>query len=275
MSISLFEENLIEEVHYISEFDNALLELGMPDAISEIPKKLKSMVAKVNTKSAISEYKKYLSFMTDKLSGHGIDVIKLKKDSIKAGEKLKSKMQSMYDKKVPPAKASAEFKQILSKHVSAIIKKHTPEKTNFDLTDKVVVGFMLFLTMFIVQFILFKLAVLLLGVKVGLIVTAVLIAPITEEAAKSLALQKDIAYGKTWTFGFAITEMALYMIKGLSLGLAVVPLLIGRIIAVLFHMTTANIQAEYIEQNDTFAGYVVAVLLHSAWNLIAVGKLLS
>jgi len=258
---------------YITEqFDNELFKKSMLAELEimgkefKLPSSIKDKISKLNINSLKNDYKKYTKTSLDTLKENGIDVNSLKKDASQAGKQLKSSLEKAFNKGVPPKKAAAGFNKLLTDKVSSIVKKHVIKEKGTAVHP--LYGIYLFVSMFVTQLVLGVIVIVLFGPVVGNIALLVFIAPITEEAAKSFALQKGIEYGKNWTFGFAIAEMIQYLIVGSMAGVPILILFIARIMALIMHMTTANIQADFIEKDKTFTGYIIGVLLHGAWNTI-------
>ena len=111
------------------------------------------------------------------------------------------------------------------------------------------------------------------SVKWSLIAGAVLTGPYMEEKAKQLALKKKFG----WTFGltFGLIELLLDVGTTRRSEKTFTKKLIGRLIGVLFHISFTAIQDHYMKKGEEEKGLLIATLIHSLNNAVAVGAMLN
>jgi len=266
-----FDENIITQIDNECIQEALIHELNILGKEIQIPDKIKKIAANINVKKSTQEYKKYMTSRFSILKKVNVDINSLRKEAVGIGKSLKNELESSYKKGEDPKKVAEKLKNKITGKVNNYVKSHLPEMED-DLTggEKIGIGIALIIGTVMINTIFFTALSILFTPIIGLSLTAIFVAPVIEEGAKSIALQQGITYGKQWTFVFASAELVNYMINGAMAGMALVPLLIGRLIAVLFHLATVSVQAEFVKKDKTFVGYVVGVLMHMAWNTMAV-----
>ena len=111
--------------------------------------------------------------------------------------------------------------------------------------------------------------------QVALIIVATVVAPITEEYAKRLAIQEK--YPWVFTGIFSVVEGLGYVMILIQAGAKIPAVIIIRLASIMLHFTTTYIQktlsdkvkAEELDEKWDIIGYYVAVGVHATWNSLA------
>lgn len=160
----------------------------------------------------------------------------------------------------------------VSKKVTKIIVNDIEELTQ---KQKIIKSIAILIILVYVQLITIAIAGLIITPIFGTIGTiifaACIVAPLTEEYAKRLAIKEN--YPWLYTTVFSLLEFARYFMIFTSGGLSI-PVVAGARIAVVgMHFFTTWIQKKFHDtknKNVSKFGYIVAVLIHAAWNAMAI-----
>lgn len=140
--------------------------------------------------------------------------------------------------------------------------------------EKVLIGLAAFLVILYINSMIGSVAVLVAGQMAGQVITAVVIAPIVEEAAKAYFIQQGLPWIGT---GVVFTiEAAMYIFTMLAMGTKLITAVLTRALALLFHFSTTYVQKNIVDkgkasgEDTAFAGWLIGVGMHAAWNTMAV-----
>ena len=136
--------------------------------------------------------------------------------------------------------------------------------------------------------------------NISILVAVVLVAPFVEEFVKPLVMLRNInvrneidevedgiVYGAACGLGFGATENVLYGLSGGAVGIEgvwsiLLIILLRTVSSILLHLVTTSFTgygiAKYIIERQSFSivvkYYLLAVLIHAAWNAIAVSSII-
>ena len=224
----------------------------------------------------------------------GVDKAKITAKSKSAGEKIgkvvKEKGITKESKKEISTILDDALSQIKKEIDKIVVPKSIQEKIDKGEVDRYKIQkaiVLLLLVSTINSIIMTALQLILPGL--GLALTAIFVAPITEESAKAVAIKGK--YDKEFTIVFNIAEFSQYVIQGAPAALlfggkdGLKKLVAGRLAAVAMHCTTTIVQKltqdekiqkklgldkEKDKEQLTFIGRITGMLIHAAWNIMAV-----
>lgn len=107
---------------------------------------------------------------------------------------------------------------------------------------------------------------------IAFMISAVFVAPLTEEAGKYFSIKAQSTGMYFLIFNF--TEFSLYFMKLLNAGVAIPVIIIARLLAVMMHYITTTTQFAARKRDKAGRGYLVATTIHALWNLFATLPLL-
>lgn len=96
--------------------------------------------------------------------------------------------------------------------------------------------------------------------------TAVIVAPVTEEIGKYLAIKGKM--GSEFLLVFNIGEYLSYIAQGLAAGMNLTTIALIRIIPVIMHYYTAQVQVKAQRKDKELTGLSVAIIIHAVYNFI-------
>lgn len=104
--------------------------------------------------------------------------------------------------------------------------------------------------------------------EIALMLTVVICAPFVEEAAKVFSIQQKMT--GSYFVVFNIAEFLMYFFNLTALGVPVLMVVFGRLLAVLLHLalTMFHVQAKK-SKLDPKGSYIIGVIVHALWNLAA------
>ncbi len=231
-------------------------------------RKFVSKISKSTLPTLKRVYANNMSTIRKILHDHNINTVKVENDSKRLALAIKSKMSYAI-------KTGTEIQTELNHTITErIIKSVTESVEDFGGDDTAKSIVLLVLVVAINSLIMTLCVMMTPAFPLAAVLPAIIVAPITEEIAKQIAIRGN--YPWLYTSIFAGTEMALYLVNltamGISLGVAV----FARVIAVMFHFTTMIIQKSFydegIETGDESkkqTGLFVAMILHCTWNSLA------
>lgn len=220
--------------------------------------------------------KKVNNFVTGKmetiLKQHKVPVAKIKAQALL----MKKDIVNSYKR----GDSSEKVSKIISKKAIGLAKRAVDKaQRSFDemeFGEKVLIGIIGFVVILIVNSIIGSVIMSLgsLGAIEAGKVTAIIVAPIVEEAAKAYFISQGMPWvGTGIVFGI---EMGLYVLQLLAAGGKLVKVLILRITSLLMHFTTTYVQKTIVdkakegeEDKAAFIAWVTGVGIHMAWNIFA------
>jgi len=258
----------LNEIDFLySEFDDFLeFDLSrIKDTAKELPEKIINSLKKIDPQKAIKEYQKRQTYIKSEIIKHVPDF----NSTIKKVEKIGKQIANKIKKNNKSNKNMAISAKDVKNSISSQIRLAIDELTTTEKIDTTVIYIMF---IYLINTICHMILIIVTGnTAIALLITAIFIAPLVEEKAKNSALEKNIKFGFQYTFSFAIFEFFLYVVPIMMLtNVAIVPILILRAIAVIFHMSTAYVQSKFVKQGYGEAGYFIGVLMHAAYNSIAI-----
>lgn len=255
-------------LEYYLEIMQVHEDIMLYEGIFDDIKKFTSRISKSTLSTLKRVYVNNIAIIRKILNEHKINISKVENDSKKLALAVKSKM-------IYAMKTGTDIQTQVNKSITeGIIKSVTETVEDFggDDTSKSIV--LLVIVIAINSLIITLCSAVALTYPIVSVIPAILVAPITEEIAKQIAIRGD--YPWLYTSIFAGTEMAMYIIdltsKGMALGLVV----IARIISVMFHFTTMIIQKSFYEsgvesgdETQKQTGLFIGMILHCTWNSLA------
>jgi hypothetical protein len=231
------------------------------------------------------DYEKSSKFVKDKmkhiettLKKHGVSVSNLKAHA----KGFAGKLETYHKKGLTPDQASKKMVGDLFKVAKDEIVK---VKKKFDVAamaqegaKKVLISIAFYIIIVVVNTAIF-IAMAKMGVNPFMLmpITAIVVAPMVEEAAKNYFIQKNMPWvGTGVVFGI---EAVTYVFAMMSAGLSVPAAIITRVIALLMHFGTTAVQKAIMKQKDNmtpeeeskymWAAWVAGVMIHASWNALA------
>lgn len=100
--------------------------------------------------------------------------------------------------------------------------------------------------------------------------TAVFVAPLVEETAKFIAIKGK--FGSEFLAVFNFFEAYSYIVRTvMAMGMDILfPIILTRLVTVVFHYSLAQIQVDYINRGKDKQGLLFAMIFHGIWNALAV-----
>lgn len=234
------------------------------------PEKQNKLVKSNTIDKLKKSYRVNIKLVKDYLLKQGVDVARIKKESVKVAHSVK---QDFEKQKSPQIVQEKLFKGINTIVVSEIasIKSSFVEKT---IGEKISASIIMFLIVLCINTIFLILLSSIFG-SLAYIIVVIIIAPIIEETAKRWAISQNHPW--VYTGVFAGLELLQYVFSFLLSGANLIPTLIIRISALIMHFSTTAIQKYFydkdVEENNlskdyTKVGYILAIFIHVTWNLI-------
>jgi hypothetical protein len=222
---------------------------------------------KINESTLIKSYKTNIVAVEKFLTKYKVDIGYIKSEAKKTLSYIKSQQEKGADPKVVA-------KTITDKLAKKIINK-VKVNTGLSISEKLLTSIILFSCVYFVNTFLHGLAGAFLSPMAALLFLACIVAPLTEEYAKRLALLNDFPF--LYTGLFAGAEAIIYISALTAAGMPLVTAIITRAIAWMFHMTTVYVQKSYhdkaIEEQDedkSKMGFYIALAMHSLWNFTSI-----
>ncbi len=224
-------------------------------------------------KSAFDKYGKVdvdnrLKKVSSQLKSKGIAADKVTQIAKKHGKIAANKIKNQKD----PRQIALTLRQSFRAGEAEVRKE-------LDITERWVLAVMLMVAVLFIGGFLGALIVVV-GLNLGWSVpfvkmlTGVLVAPLTEETAKFISV-KNRATGEFF-FVFNIIEFSAYVFSMTAAGLALVPVIIMRLIAVGFHGAMTFIHLRAREETEKSGdpkygkyGLAISMFLHGLWNFLA------
>lgn len=287
MNIDIVTENDLKLYEY--KYDQYLLEIA-----SDI-KKIKAPLNEKTLKRVVEAHKKNMSTIEKYLKKEGIDVDKIKRLGEKAGKIIGQQIADGYKKSTQLNRKPKEVSKQFVEKTTPILKQVAEELTLADKISTAAVLFILILfinsTLMFVSIVLTSLIIPIAGPVVAsfihMIIIACIVAPLTEEYGKKIAVEKNFPW--FYTSIFSGLEFLLYLLTWFSApstsvlkSLTLLQMVFLRLPAIAMHFFTAFIQKymkergeekskHIIDQEESSKiGYWLAVACHSAFNLTAV-----
>ena len=118
----------------------------------------------------------------------------------------------------------------------------------------------------------------LIGPNVAVLITVIFIAPFVEETMRNVALRTNgVAAGATFTAVMNAYEMVTYVSRMLKAGASLIGAVVLRVLAALMHQFVLTVQTRGraaslagLEKNGTQSSYLLAICIHTIWNLVSV-----
>lgn len=221
------------------------------------------------TGKSVESLKKNSKVMVDLLKDHGISM-----DSIEStANKITKKIKNLMNRNLSPKEASKEVSKELSDSISSIVMKvhKSSAKTGVPVHAKFLGSLSIFILLLVSQIVSTAILVPMVG-NLTPAITSLIIAPLTEETAKRVAIGKK--YPFFYTGFFSGIEFIGYVIPMINAGASIPGAIIVRLAGVLLHFTTTMIQKYIIDKYgiESVAGklsWVVAVIIHMIYNTLA------
>ncbi len=243
----------MEKINILSEQEHLLEAISAEKLVSKTQAQMKQIEKFMN------KYKVNVSAINSKAKSIGKSIVPALKKAYKAGKK--------------PEDFSKEFITKISKEINNLLKPLVDEVKKGTLTNKILwaLGFCIMISFFNVLF--GSIFVLLFDPVVAIIMTALVIAPFIEEAAKTFFIKAGMPWiGTGIVFGL---ELVQYVIQLIVSGGSLVKSLILRLCSLLMHFSTTFIQKKIIEkgkekgEDREFIAWTVGVSIHILWNTLA------
>lgn len=195
---------------------------------------------------------------------YGINVSDVKEFANSYGSKAKNLFDS--------GKTIEEATKIIVSDMEPIIKDKVGKlKTLYTFTRKVLIGLVVLMIVFMLNSILIGMLMFSLGETTGIMVGTIMFAPIIEETSKCFFVNEKMGWlGTTIVYG---AEFMLYAVDLITAGGSIPMIMLVRSAGLLLHYTTTYIQTyvrKYNSPEMTLNGWIVAVMVHSMYNLLAI-----
>lgn len=218
-------------------------------------------------------YDKNIKIVKKILLDNGIDVSRIQNQGLLLGKTVKNDIKNREKPEVIQNKLIKGAAKIIKKEAISA-KKSFEEKS---LSEKIARSLFIFVIVLFLNTLFGGIFIGFLGAQVGMVVLAVVIAPLVEESAKRLSIIHDHPW--IYTGIFAGLELLQYVISLIFAGGVLVPVLIVRLAALLMHFSTTFIQKYFkekgeeknkqgMENNLEMIGYFLAIGIHVTWNII-------
>ena len=196
------------------------------------------------------------------LRDYGIDVKQLEAKARKVGSSIKSDLKNHNEKNI-------------TKKIADVVTKFIEESSEDlkDITDsKVKRSLLLLLCLFVIGSIL-SLPIMIISPQIGIIIITCVIAPITEEVAKNIAIKGD--YPWIYTGIFSGIEFVQFTTALLLSGVPLRAAILIRTITVIIHFTTTMVQKYFKEKGDKISdstknvtGLYIGTIIHVIFNVL-------
>jgi len=211
------------------------------------------------------------------LKEYGVDITSIKSSA----KSLSVNLKKEFEKGVSPEDMGKQLSKMVAKKVFPFIdtfkKKLIQTTENKTVLEKVAIAVgLLIILLFIQVFFVSLTSVIIRNDAFTTIFTALIIAPITEEALKSYFILKGMPWvGVSIIFGF---ELIGYVIAFLLQGMSLPKILMLRAITLLMHFGTTYLQksmidnekiGKYVEPSTVYKAWFAGVLCHCAFNTLA------
>jgi len=231
------------------------------------------LLEKIDLTKLKSSFKKHLDIGEKILKKHKIPVNELKK----TGKKIAKDIVAGYKKNIAPDKVAKKIQSEIVKKVRKVAPKES-----LSLPKKVVIALIAIMVVIMVQISLMATIAMVFGGILGMSpviagsISAIILAPVTEEALKAYFIEMKMPWVGTGLF--AGQEALLYIFTMVMAGMSFPMALLIRGLAVAMHFLTTYIQTkirtkfpmEEQKEKGKFLGFLAGVGLHATWNAIAV-----
>ena len=209
--------------------------------------------------------------ITKVLRRYNIAVEAIKKDA----KKYPSKVKALYDRNVPPEKASVQISKMISKDIANYLKKASNNTSDLFLDEKILLSILIFiLLLFFNTFMINTIALIIDDPEIAMAIGAIVVGPLTEEAIKNYFIQEGMPWmGTGIVFGL---ELLHYVLRFIYSGMKIGKFVLIRLASLLLHFTTTFVQKKIIESADeddpdqqlkrAWIAYAVGVGIHALWN---------
>ena len=214
---------------------------------------------------------KQINGIENKLKKFGVNVSQIKR-------KAKS-MVPMLKREYEAGKSIDEVSKILMKAarqtVISYLTKAKHEIAEFGVSEKIILSLAGFIIILFINSFLLSFASAFLNPQLALNITAIVVAPMVEEAVKNYFIQMNMPWiGTSIVFGI---EAIMYIMTLASKGLNIPKTVIVRLVSLLMHFTTTYIQKKVIESSKSeidksqkiFTAWIIGVGIHASWNIFA------
>lgn len=214
-----------------------------------------------NQKRAVKRYKSGIRKLKLELSRLGVNIKELEYDT--------KQLSKRYSKQLTIAVNNADKNKIdgltknLFKDIGDLLIKF------LEFIGRSWLAAFLFMAVLTISVVFTAILISFLGVSAGMIVGAVIVAPIVEEFSKRIALDSNI--GNEYIFIFTFTEALIYIYAMKNVGTSLITAILIRIPAVVLHYSTYYIQktsGETEQEKNKALG--IAMLIHSIFNGVSV-----
>ena len=106
------------------------------------------------------------------------------------------------------------------------------------------------------------------GIVMGTFITALIVAPVTEEFFKLYTMKSG--YGPTALFLFNAFEFSQYVLLMIAQGISPIKAILVRLVTVIMHYTSAGTQKYFYDKDEEETGYRLSILIHSLFNFFAI-----
>lgn len=227
----------------------------------EIFDKTKDQINKIVKGKTIKGFKSKLNNIEKELKQSKIQVHEVKSIITKHAK------NTIKDVKNANANVNVESNNILVNNFKAMIAEFS-EKGFMDQALNLGNSILLLLVVLIINTFFMTIAFQLFGFSLGMIILAVLIAPITEEVSKYISIKRN--HSGAFFIIFNAFEITTYVSQMLMLGVSAPVAIAVRLVAAFMHFFTTSIQRHYIDKKQDKIGVYLAIFIHGLWNLMAV-----
>lgn len=218
------------------------------DINKTIGKKFKKLLEKFNI---------FKSNLPKKLKDHGISYDKIKeriKEDVKNAKYVNGKITN--------------FKSQLNKFINDFKEHKFSDSSGTDLLTKVILSLLGVIIIFYINtyFVSFLIASGYSSASASAI-GAIFCAPLTEETAKMISIKSDSK--GTFFAVFNGAEFFMYFVRMMNMGVELPIIIISRLLAVLMHWITTEVQHEEVKKGNDLTGLGKGMLIHGLWNTLA------
>jgi hypothetical protein len=236
--------------------------------IKMLDESISSIISNFNLTKISSAFSRNMIVVKKYLKDHGVDTSYI----VSEGKKIGGMVREGYDSKKDPQDVGKSIVYSIGKNVISKISKEIRRKTG--ISEAVVKSVLIFVAIFLLQVVIMTaIGSLAVSPLTTMFIMCTVIAPITEEYGKRIAVESD--YPFIYTGIFAGIEFLLYVIQGVQMGIALPIVVLQRLAAVMMHFATTLIQKKHHDdsvvmgEEEHIKGYYVAVGVHALWNLVA------
>jgi len=251
-------EKLVDNYLYYLQNDNLIIEQD-----------IEMLCEKMDIRKITSSFNKLIKQTVEPtLKKFGIN----KNNIITEAKKTSSEIKAYYEKGLTPEKAAQQMKMKMASSVTKIFKHSVKKVKVMNMEEKAQLAIVSFIIILYIHSIV--------GFLVGLFapeianaVVAIVLAPITEEAAKNYFVSVGMPWvGTGIVFGI---EFLIYFIQLALAGIKVSRIIALRAAGLAMHFTNQAIQKKIIEMGDgdaRFAAWLAGYIIHVTWNIMSTIK---